>query len=282
MPVYQDRAMQRSSFNRKRALSWRDWSGRVAVAGLFIASLLLVLMGRFDNETVEEIGQSGSGVLASIGHFAASPVQATGAFFQKFQESWTHLEQLERLAAENETLKQWQLRAEALESENQRLRKLLKLVPVIHHQDLTAEVLGSMGGPYRHYLNIAAGSQNEVVEGMVVLGDQGLVGKVIKAHRLTSQVMLLTDTGSRIAVVTGKSRERAMVRGLGDGSLELYYLPEDTQIQVGEKIYSSGDGGFMPAGILIGEVINIEKTGVRVAPITDRARLDYVRLRMVR
>lgn len=266
------------STTKSRAHSWQDVAARFLFIGLFVGSLLLVAIGRFEDSSLSHAKQKLAGVLAPIGHFIASPVETTMRGVDNFQQAISHAQQANHLASENEILQQWKLHAEQLQAENEALRRLLKVVPVMHSADLTARVLGGAAGPYRHQLQLAAGMDDGVKESMAVVGSHGLIGRVASVSGGTSQLLALTDINSRIAVVTGKGREHAVVKGLGEEYLALHYLPEDTKIQPGEKLYTSGDGGLMPPGILVGTVAEIKEGQVIVKPAVDRTRLDFVRL----
>ncbi|MBP8013481.1 MAG: rod shape-determining protein MreC, partial [Acinetobacter sp.] len=53
---------------------------------------------------------------------------------------------------------------------------------------------------------------------------------------------------------------RAIVSGTGDlGRLKMEYVPTSANIQVGEKVYSSGLGEHFPAGYLVGSITKISR-----------------------
>ncbi len=64
----------------------------------------------------------------------------------------------------------------------------------------------------------------------------------------------------------------------GDNSPEpaLRFLPMNATFQVGDLVLTSGDGGLLPAGLLIGRVSAVDKRKVSVRPFADWSRLDYV------
>lgn len=261
------------SFASTRSLSLQELATRLLLVMLFLGSLILVGLGRTENTQAKL-----ANFFAPVGSFIASPVETSTSAMDKFHTAFTHATNAGDLAKENEILRQWKLRAEQLQAENAKLQQLMKVVPALHSKDLTVRVLGSVAGPYSHQMQIAAGSEQGVEQDMAVVDSDGLVGRIISINDLNATIMALTDINSRVAVITGKSREHAVVKGLGDGNLGLFYLPEDTKLQSGEKIYTSGDGGLMPAGILVGTVTTISETDTMVAPAIDRSRLDYVRL----
>lgn len=256
-----------------RGMSLQDWATRFLLIALFLGSLILVSFGRMENAQAKI-----ASFFAPVGSFIAAPIESTATAVDNFQAAFNNATNANQLAQENETLRKWKLRAEQLQAENATLHRLMKLVPVLNNKDLTARVLGSVAGPYSHQMQIAAGAAQGVEQNMAVVDADGLVGRVISTNDNSATIMVVTDINSRVAVVTGKSREHAVVKGLGDGHLGLFYLPEDTKLVLGEKIYTSGDGGLMPAGTLIGTVTDITETETMVSPAIDRRRINFVRL----
>ncbi len=267
-----------SSYTTKRTLTVQDWMGRAVFAALFIGAITLVIFGRNDDSSLLDLRQSTSNTLSSLSDFISSPIDGVIAITQSAKITVSNAANSAQIAKENAVLKKWKQRAEKLQAENSALRRLLQTVPTMHHEELTVKLLGSTAGPYSHQYYIAAGSQQGVGKEMAVVNAQGLVGRVMSVSANQSSIMALTDIHSRIAVVTGKSREHAVVKGLGEPHLGLFYLPEDTQVAIGEKLYSSGDSSLMPAGILVGTVASISREGVKVIPAIDKSRLDFVRL----
>lgn len=258
-----------------RTASSRDWATRGLFILLFLASLMLVAFGRSDQQAARN---SVSNFFAPIGSFISSPVDTTAMMINNAEQFFMNAGNAGQIAEQNTVLKQWKLQAEQLAAENAQLKALLNVVAPAATKDLTTRVLGSVAGPYRHNYHIAAGTDHGVDTKMAVINEKGLVGRVVQTNASTSSFMAVTDINSRIAVIAGKSRDHAVVKGLGENQMALHYLPEDTQLVVGEKLFTSGDGGLMPAGILVGTVAEVTETQIVVSPAYDRSRLDYVRL----
>ena len=56
-----------------------------------------------------------------------------------------------------------------------------------------------------------------------------------------------------------RSGQRSVVFGLGNGQLELRYMPANADIQVGDMLVTSGlDGVYLP-GFPVAKVVNIER-----------------------
>ena len=87
-----------------------------------------------------------------------------------------------------------------------------------------------------------------------------------------SRVMLITDTRSRVPVYVARTQQRTLVSGSnGYGSLEMPMLRADSDIQVGDRLVSSGLGGIFPRGYPVAEVTAIERDA-RAASMTVRLR----------
>jgi len=262
-----------SAYASGRRISLQEIAARFLLVFLFVGALLLAVIGRMDNAQAK-LG----GFFAPIGSFLSSPIESTTGGIGEVHQAFDNAKNANQLAQENKLLREWKARAEQLQVENTTLHRLLKVAPTVQHKELTARVLGSVAGPYRHQWQIAAGSRDGVQQNMVAIDSDGLVGRVMNVNSSNSTVMAVTDINSRVAVITGKSREHAVVKGVGDNYLSLFYLPDDSQLQLGEKIYTSGDSGLMPTGILVGTVTEITKTEVKVTPAITRGRLSYVGL----
>jgi rod shape-determining protein MreC len=111
---------------------------------------------------------------------------------------------------------------------------------------------------------------------MAVVASQGLVGRVHHVAPHTSEMLLITDINSRIAVSVQGTHEHALAAGNGHDQLELRYLPKHSTLKKGDVIVTSGDADLMPAGIPVGRVISVSEEGVKVQPFAPLDALDYV------
>lgn len=266
------------SYSKSRAASASEVTGKLFLAILFVASVVLIAFSRTEASSTTQARQHAAGWLAPIGEFIAAPIETTAQSVANFQQFIANTHRATALAEENEALRSWKLRAEQLAAENASLRQLLRVAASDDPAHRAVKVLGSNSGPYHQQLQLDAGQRQGLLTGMAAVNQQGLVGRVLSVQDDSAQLMRVSDINSRVAVITGKSRERAMIRGLGESALGLYYLPEDTKIQLGEKLYTSGDGGLLPANILVGVVSTIQDDRVMVTPAVDPARLEFVRL----
>jgi rod shape-determining protein MreC len=249
---------------------------RAGVILLLSASLGLIVMGRTQTGLTENIRSLISDNVVPVIRVLAKPVDAVSASGH-WISSMMHLEQdNEKLKADNARLLQWQAAATELSAENDKLRALLKFAPASTKTYTSARVAADTGSPYSRSIIITSGKSQGVEEDLAVISDAGLVGRVVDAYKKTARVLLLTDINSRVPVISENSRERSIAGGNNSDTLSLIYLPENSKLQVGEKIITSGDGGVLPPGLPVGIVTKIENGAATVKPFVDSYHLEDV------
>ncbi|MDR2248177.1 rod shape-determining protein MreC [Acinetobacter sp. XH1741] len=147
-----------------------------------------------------------------------------------------------------------------LSAENTRLRGLLDTPLIIDGRMEIAEVIGTDADPLRHIIIINRGSMDHLKVGQTVLDDKGIMGQIINVYPHSSRVMLLSDKEHSLSVRLERTGMRAIVSGTGDlGRLKMEYVPTSANIQVGDKVLSSGLGEHFPAGYAVGTVAKIRR-----------------------
>jgi rod shape-determining protein MreC len=200
---------------------------------------------------------------------------------------YNRLSYFRNLEAENIKLKLQLARMTDLEktainvlSENNELRKLLKVTDRAESNYITSRLVGANITPLSSSAVIEAGENNKVKVNDLVTNQEGLVGRIINVSNNYSSVMLLSDPNSRIPVITSSSRERGILANQRNNML-LIYLPEEHKAEVGELVYTSGDGKIYPYGILVGKVYKINNDGVFVKLSANLNNLDFVTIESI-
>ena len=202
----------------------------------------------------------------------------------------TSLSTQQYLLSENATLKAQQLLLQAqlqqlmaLQNENSQLRQLMQSMP--HTQGvkiLIGKILAVDSDPFTQEVVLDQGSSDGVYVGQPVLDSTGVMGQIISVASLTSRMMLLSDSRSAIAVEDARNQVRAIAMGKGiSGELYLGYVSQTTDIQVGDRLLSSGLDLRYPAGYPVGVVTKISRDpsepfmtiDVEPAAALDRSRL---------
>lgn len=165
--------------------------------------------------------------------------------------------------------------SQMLKGENASLRDMLKVPQSTVPNFVTARVLGVSVNPLSSGAIIEAGKNHGVQIDNIVINQDGLVGRVVNVSDNFANIMLVSDHNSRIPVITSLSHTRGILTAHGD-SLKLIYLPDNHSIQVGEKIYTSGDGKIYPHGLLVGEVSDIAGSEVLIKTGINFASMEFV------
>jgi rod shape-determining protein MreC len=157
------------------------------------------------------------------------------------------------------------MKAGSLESENERLRKLIGLGSRIRWGFVPAEALHGRGIRDETTVILSAGSRAGVSRLSPVIAPEGLVGVVDQVDPTMSHAMLWTHPDFRVSAMspdgTAFGIAQAHLTGATGGYLiELRGVPFRATLKPGALIVSSGWGGVWPRGIPVGTVLEEIKT----------------------
>ena len=119
---------------------------------------------------------------------------------------------------------------------------------------LAARVIGTGAGAGSKVVFVDRGSMSGVEKGMAVVTPDGIVGKVIAAFPVTSEVVLITDSSFAAGVISQKDRVHGILRGQGSGTCRIDGVQNEEKVEVGEWFYTSGDDRVFPKGMPAGQV----------------------------
>src|SRR5271170_4234931 len=117
-----------------------------------------------------------------------------------------------------------------------RLQALLGFKEQFISKTLAAQVIGSSGSEQSRSIYIDKGSRDGVKQDMAVITADGVVGKVLRVFRSTSQVLLVNDQTSGVGAILDKSRLQGVLRGTALGEVVLEKVMSDETVQPGEKV----------------------------------------------
>ena len=260
------------------AFSPRAIAQRFALALLIAAALALMILSRADNAAVERLRLGVTDAAAPIFAAFSQPVAAVRRGVESVNQ-WAYLSRdNQRLREENERLRRWQASARDLERENAAYRALLSARNEPRVSSITTRVIADSGAPFVRTVLFASGTRDGVQNGQALVTGAGLVGRVVAAGRRASRALLLTDFNSRVPVVVESSRHRGVLTGDNTAQPELGFLPANARVAIGQRVVTSGDGGLFPPGIPVGVIAAVGDSGVRVQPLVEWDRLEYVRV----
>jgi len=255
----------------------RQALSKLTLPVLVAAAFGLMLLGKADTLIAERARMALADVLAPIYGVLAEPLASSRAQIDNIRHMFTLYEDNARLRAENNTLRQWQAVAQAVDAENVALKANLHWLPDPTPNYVTAHVVADAGGIYARAVLLSSGPQHSVTKGQIALDDRGLVGRVTELGARSARVMLITDINSRIPVILENSRSRAVLAGTNGVRPRLMFWPEGSPPTEGERVVTSAEANAFPAGLPVGVV---HYTSGKVAEVEPYAQLD--RLEMVR
>ncbi|HAY26137.1 MAG TPA: rod shape-determining protein MreC, partial [Candidatus Accumulibacter sp.] len=222
-----------------------------------VAVALLVVDARL--QAVEVVRQALSlftHPLQQLAHLPAHSVASAGDYFVSLAHLREENARLQQAHMEKVTTL---LRTQQLEVENERLRKLLGVRERQHASGQVAQILYAARDPYTRRIVIDKGQQDGVVAGLPVIDDAGVVGQVTRIFPFVAEVTLITDKEQAVPVQIVRTGQRSVVFGLGNGQLELRFLPANADVQNGDTLVTSGlDGIFLP-GFPVARVVHVER-----------------------
>ena len=157
-------------------------------------------------------------------------------------------EMVNSLSQENATLREQLVDYENTQKENEQLKVQLDITEDAPENTLrAATVIGRDPNDAFYGFSIDQGTLAGISVGDPVITQQGLVGVVTQAYATTSKVTTLLS-------------EDVNITSASAGLLRLSYLSNDTQVQEGDIVTTSGVGGTYPADVIIGQVQSVQKS----------------------
>lgn len=153
----------------------------------------------------------------------------------------------------------------SLEEEIQELKDMLDLNSTLtEYTPINATILSRNKNYWYNQLMIDKGSKDGIQEDMAVVTKQGLVGKVSRVYRHSSEIKLITSDDINykvsVAIKTSNGDSYAILNGYDAESSHITVTGVDkmSNVKVGDTIVTSGLGGVFPAGIYVGVVQDIK------------------------
>jgi rod shape-determining protein MreC len=181
------------------------------------------------------------------------------------------------------------LRLKEIESENERLRSLLRFAQLNPNYDfrggqVIARVISKGPSNYLSSITIDLGSEHGIKAGMPVVTERGLVGRIHKVGPLSATVLLITDPSSGVPSLIQRNRLVGVVSGRAGGAPVMDYIPQDAEILVGDLIITSGLGGAFPKNLVIGQIVEVRQRDYEIfqqatiRPTVNFDRLEFVQI----
>lgn len=262
--------------------------------GKFFAAVIIVLaflLGFVANAVFDGGTTPPENIIGTV----FTPVKSAAAYIGNSVEKFFRtFADYDRLKSENETLKaendDLTVRLEKsyhLETENERLRKLLELTDKLPEYNKTeATVVSVSDDKVSSVFTVNKGSLSGIKVKDVVVSSEGLVGYVRDVGFNWATVVTILDPQVAVGAFLPRTELVAMTEGhrelKSDGLCRLSYLENTSLINRGDTVVTSGLGGLYPEGITIGKIseITVRDNGLSqygiITPAVDFSSLRYV------
>lgn len=269
------------NLNDKRIPFDGQFNSTMLLVLLLVISLVLVVVYAREGEegplhTIQDSTSALSSPLSSIGAASSSLAASATASLEDLTADGQTMNQLQE---SNATLSQMVVELEEYRQEANRLESLIGLHDAYGFTSVAARVTGYSSDSYNRIITIDVGSASGVTEGLPVMGTTGVVGQVISVSTYSSQVRLLNDAQSGVAVMLQSSRSEGILSGSVEGVLYLEGVDEGVEVTEGEAVITSGLGGGYFRGLVIGTVSKVEQRqgdATRTIVITPNASFDNI------
>jgi rod shape-determining protein MreC len=205
------------------------------------------------------------------------PFEAIAFYLNYFQSQQQLVDENLKLKAQNEFLIHQHNQVRYHASENQRLRQALNVKEVLTDEVIAAPVIHKVFDGFSNEYFVKLTAKDGINKNNPVLTTQGyLCGRIVEVGVVNSYFIPITDVSSRVPVMVERTREQGVLAGESELSLSLLHVENRNNIQVGDRLITSGNGGIFPPGIPVAIVAEISNEGITAHPIATSKDLDFV------
>jgi rod shape-determining protein MreC len=249
--------------------------------GVVVGHVLLISAQVNTSTGVPVLEEVTFGTFAEVQRAATSAIGAV-------RSNWTNYVALQSVRDENERLRQEvaRLRVDlqqerALAQQSRELQKLLDMRSSVDLSTTAASVIAGGASPEFRTITIDKGTGDGLAHDMAVVAPAGVVGRIILPTARASKVQLLIDRDAAAGAVVERSRAQGVVVGTGEGRFRLDHVPGAADLQVGDRVATSGIEGIYPKGFLIGQIESIDRQGGEFVNVVVRPAVEFSALESV-
>lgn len=232
--------------------------------GILLSSIAIIsLVGyTMTSSSTNVVTSSANDGTAWIGRIFTQPVSMVARFVNSVDSLLNTFEENQQLKTKIDKVDELQVRLADLEAENNKMKQELDLKQTLsNYATVNATVIARNPNQWMESLTIDVGAADGIEPNMSVMAGNGLIGRVIEVNPTSSKVLLLTtDQSNEGKVAASVQAKKGSVNGIVSGynrKSKHYIMTEvdpEAQVEVGDKVITSGLGGVTPSTLLIGEV----------------------------
>ena len=263
--------------NKSKPHRSKSWSIPITTF-IFVCLTLIFILWRVDNTRTELIRTKIIDFVSPLTIPLNYPIKVVGDLVRYFEIYASLLEENKELKRDLQNMTGWKEKALQLEQKNAQLRALnnVKL-----SEDLiwvTGEMMADSGSPFYQSGVINIGSKDGIKNGSAAVDGLGLVGRISGVGQKVARVLFLTDISSAIPIKIKRSNQKGLMIGDNSPWPLLEFVEEKGLINIGDRVFTSGDGNVFPSDILIGTILIDNKKKLRVKPVANFESLEFLRI----
>jgi rod shape-determining protein MreC len=244
---------------------------RTVLGALLLIALILITMDHrsADRSPLRGLRAFGAAIFGPIERVSASVVRPIGNTFDAITDAPGERRRADRLARENQRLREQARAARQDRDRAGELRGMLRSAGIGGYRIVPGQVI-SAGQGFEDTVTIDVGASSGVQKDMTVMTGDGLVGRITRVGPDTATVLLATDAASAVGSRVEDSKEIGIAqgvgrRGVGSGGsspIRLQLLDVNARLAPGQRIVTLGSQGERPyvPGVPIGTVEKVEQT----------------------
>ncbi|TRD23483.1 rod shape-determining protein MreC [Palleronia caenipelagi] len=263
---------------RQRSDDFSTPTRRILIGTLIVCLLAVLVFWRIDSPRAERMRAEVVDRVIPPMDWALLPVTKFMGMVENFQSYSRIYEQNRELRRELQQMRAWKEAALQLEQENAKLLDLNKVNLDPKLTFVTGVVLADSGSPFNKSVLLNIGAQDGIQDGWAATDGLGLVGRISGVGASSSRVILLTDSNSRVPVTIQPSGQQAILSGNNQFLPLIDFLEPTDLVRPGDRVVTSGDGGMLPAGLLVGSLVIGADRRLRVRLAADYERLEFLRV----
>lgn len=247
---------------------------------LFLGILILIFFISRSLKPVESLTLTISKPFASF-------FSETGHWFNQKLSFFSDIGEIKNenqdLVNENLKLKYQLVKLREIETENEIFRKELELKKKSEFDLLASMIIGLDLAGDRKIIYLDKGEEDGLKVGdPLIVGEGILVGQISEANSRSSKAELILDKNIKINAEIQENQIKGIVQGRHGTSANMEMIPQTADLKKGQTVITSGLGGGLPRGLLIGYIEDYQMTVDQLFQTASlKLPVDFKNLRMI-
>lgn len=247
-------------------------SKNIIITIIVIIVMIALVMGTsyFRNSSKSAHDSAVNDSVSMVDKVISAPMNWVSQTTKTIKDLFNTYEENQQLKSKIDQYTSLEAQNKAYKEENDSLREQLDMNKTLtNYEVVTSSVINRSPNNWDDILIIDVGQEQGVEKGMPVMGNQGLIGRVIQANESTSKVQLLTATSEKtsqfpIMIQNGKKSINGLLTGYSKEK-DAYIMTisnanglKNEDIKKDSKVITSGLGGSSPKGLYVGKVMEVK------------------------